>query len=354
MFDIKKLLLIFLLSPFIALPSYADDVPLPTAVVTAPKITITGKDAQQYVDSKTKSIGMNYYQSIPLRIRYAFYQLAPWGLGAFTGADLSVKPDANDKQALREFAKKSEAQYVIFFPQVVIFSDHGQLQTKLKVNIYDALRNQLFFDEVFAGSAVDKASSDQCDKTSEKDERAYCPDNGALNRAIPAIMQAIRDHAINNVAWNEALKEKRFAILNEVYKTAKPDPIILETIKQKQRNIDEKSFYHGFISKDKRQFIAFFTGTRPKDRKKGQRTWTVGYIILGSKGDTGWTLQTRNEVPLNGCIDQHGHYQSCNSLGSASLEGKRKYYFLNLEKWGYFKLGSTERDPDFLMPASKS
>jgi hypothetical protein len=247
---------------------------------------------------------------------------------------------SGDKPAdLQKIAVSVHTAYILNFPKVDFYKQNGQVQCKMKVQLYELQSNSLLIDKEFIGDFNNHGFEFTCEQGS-----MGCTINNALSQALSDV---IRQVALTNptLKREQALAQDRAGYIeSSVYPQSFDDSVIRNVIPPDSTKINLDDLYQCFYNEDRTMFVGFFIKTvaknpqgllSPKEDKNvkvitskdihdkdylNQSPQTYAYIVKGVKHNGKWYFE-KSEVT----------YFDADNLKEGKLG-----YLNNLQKWDFF------------------
>ena len=245
---------------------------------------------------------------------------------------------------LSALADAHNMQYVLNFPEVRSYVEHGVKTSKIRVQLYDNTQKQFLIEKDYTGDDHNPGFEFGCDVRS-----LGCTFNNALSQILSEVVYVVGS---NNptIMKEKALSDERANALLSTYYPLDPATEIVEIISQNDTSISTSGFYHGFMDESKTKFIGFFASSSArsftdikdaKDKKVSIVTENMtdldnvpeiyAYIVLGVQYESNWHFEKSNVTYFS----------------SEDLATGKKEYFNNLQKWHFLQEGSSEFNPEF-------
>ena len=252
---------------------------------------------------------------------------------------------------LKALSEKEKLQYVLNFASIEFFKESNITYAKISVQLYDHTTNTILLNKNYTGDWSNPGFEFTCE-----DKSISCSLNNALSKALGEIIYTIASNS-PTLKREEQLQQERFDLLMKNYISQPFDKqFIKNIISSADSNINLNIAYQALFNNDKTKFVAFFLEQVSaqdfktlSDNKKDKNVniisskdikdegflddlpKTYGYIVKGLKYKNQWYYEKSNVT----------YFEAENLNG-----GKRKF-FNNLQNWNFFKINSTECNPDF-------
>lgn len=286
----------------------------------------------------------NFYSVIPLMaesfLQYSFYE-------KFNNLLIYAvnEKSAGELNELAAIADAHKMQYVLNFPKVNSLVERGAKRSTIIVQLYDRSQNKMLIEREYTGDDHNPGFEFGCDEGT-----LDCTFSNALAQIMSDVNHVVGSNNPTLIREKD-LAQERAAVLFTEYYPMEPAREIVEIISQTDSSISTSGFYQGFMDESHTKFIGFFatdqSGKSLSDIKdsKDQRVNIItsdlndldnmpaiyAYIALGVQHGSKWHIEKSNVTYFN----------------SDDFETGKRNYFNNLQKWHFFKDGSSEFDPRF-------
>ena len=253
--------------------------------------------------------------------------------------------------SLKRISEEQHLQYVLNFPKIELYKQSGISYAKVKVQLYDYLVDEILLDKDYIGDWSNPGFEFSC-----QDSSINCTISNALSQALADVIKIVAANSPTLRKQND-LAQQRFNILIRDYYSNKFDSLFLnKIIPSNDTNIDLKIIYQCLLDESKTKFIAFFLEKSPphdfKSMKDDRKDMHVNIISSKDIKDSGFLddiPQTYAYIVEGVKYSDKWYYQKANVtyFEATTLEEGRQFYFNNLQQWNFFKVNSTEFNPDF-------
>lgn len=234
-----------------------------------------------------------------------------------------------EKSELEKIATEQQLQYVLNFPKTRYYKDEGVSKASITVQFYDRNTNSILLNKVYSGDWHNPGGAFMC-----PDSSLLCTINNALSTALGDIVEIVfaNSPTLQNEALTqggqerdeEALYQLRYnELIDKYYPKAYDSVYISDVLSQADTFINTKALYHGLTNSDKTRFIAFLMEKDAQGR--------YGYMIKGAEYKNEWYIK-QSEITR---------------IGTKDPELGKQHYYNSLQRWGFFKEGTTDYNPEF-------
>jgi hypothetical protein len=279
-------------------------------------------------------------------LAYHFFEKFPYLLIKLK--DAKCNENLNE---LKNYSENEKLQYVLNFSSIELYKKNKISYAKVIVQLYDNSTNSILLNKTYIGDWNNPGFEFTCN-----DQTINCTLNNALSQALDEVIDIIASNSPSFKREKE-MQQERYNVLMSTYFNESSDKQSLKNIiSPLDENINIDISYQTLFNIDHTKFISFFLEqVLPQnlktltDNKKDKNVNIISRKDFKDEGYLDSIPKTYSYIVKGVKFNEKWYYEKSNAtyFEAKTLTEGRQNFFNNLQKWNFFKDGTSEFNPEF-------